>query len=277
MEIIAELGINHNGDLKLAKQMIDVAASAGCQYVKFQKRDIDLVYSKEELRKPRMSPWGETTREQKEGLEFTRYEYDEIDMYCLEKGIGWFASPWDANSLEILIRDYGPPFIKIPSARMSNEEFLEDCASYVEFTDNIKFILSTGMCNEQMIDDAIHILGMDNIYCIMQCTSTYPTAPNEINAIYITKLKEKYPWAKIGFSNHYPGLMAMVLAAAYGAEMIEFHLTMDRTLWGSDQSSSIEPKGLFELMERLRLIEQMKGDGIKRICKSEIPIMEKLR
>ncbi len=271
VEVILEQGINHGGDLCIAKKLIDVASAAGCHYVKMQKRTIDLVYSKEELDKPRESQWGTTTRQQKEGLEFSFDDYEKIDIYCKSKGIKWFASPWDVVSLDMMA-DFNIPFIKIPSALITNKELLESCKTYT-----IPVILSTGMSTLEMIDKAIDILGKDRIYCIMACTSTYPTKPEESNVRCVTTLKERYPWTKIGFSNHYPGLMSMIIAYVLGAEMLEFHGTLDRSMVGSDQASSIEPKGVFELMERIKLIEKMQGDGIKKIFGSELEIMRKLR
>jgi len=270
IEVVAELGINHNGDLDIAKKLIDIAYSAGVDFVKFQKRDIDLVYSKEELSKPRESPWGTTTREQKNGIEFTYHDYLDIDAYCKDK-IKWFVSPWDLRSIKLLAQ-IPTPFMKIPSALITNEEYLKAIKDV-----ELDVILSTGMSTLEQIDRAVAVLGENRIYCILHCTSTYPTVPEEINARGILNLKERYPWAKIGFSNHYPGLMAMVMAAAYGAEMIEFHITLDRTMYGSDQAASIEPQGVFKLMEYLKLIERMKGDGIKKVYDSELPIIEKLR
>jgi N-acetylneuraminate synthase len=276
IEVIAELGINHNGDIKTTKKLIDIAYASECHYVKFQKRDIDLVYSEDELSKYRESPWGTTTRQQKEGLEFDKKDYDIIDKYCKKK-IPWFASPWDINSAAFLFDNYDVPFIKIPSALITNEELLYVCKQHIDNGYPQRFMLSSGMSDYNMIDQAIGILGQENIYCIMHCTSTYPTDPKEINAACITTLMKKYPWTKIGFSNHYPGLMGMVLAAAYGAEVIECHITLDRTMYGSDQAASIEPRGLFELMSRLKLLETMIGDGEKQIYDSELPIIKKLR
>lgn len=278
VEIIYECGINHNGDISIAQKMIDIAHSAGCDYVKFQKRDIDIVYTKEELDKPRESPWGITTREQKQGIEFDEIDYYNIDEYCGDK-IPWFISPWDNNSLKLMVKDFSLPFVKIPSALLTNIEFLSECKRLAKtnFVQNQNFILATGMSTYNDLDLAISILGQEYIYCIMHCTSTYPTKPTEMNMLCIQDMKKRYPWAKIGFSNHYPGLMGMFLAVAYGAEMIEFHGTLDRTMYGSDQASSIEPQGVFKLVEGIKLIEQMKGDGIKKIYDSEIPIIAKLR
>jgi len=269
--VVIEAGINCNGDVNIAKKLIDVASAAGCQYFKLQKREVDLVYSQEELDKPRESPWGTTTRDQKLGLEFTELEYMEIDEYCKSKNIQWFASPWDVVSAGF-IDQFNIPFIKIPSPLITNIELLQFCKE-----SGRPIILSTGMSTLEMVDNAIRILGQKNIYSILHCTSTYPSKPSELNIKCITALKERYPWTKIGFSNHYPGLMGMIMAVALGAEMIELHATLDRTSFGSDQAASIEPQGIFELMERIRLIDQMKGDGIKKIYGSEIPIIKKLR
>jgi len=276
VEIIYELGINHNGNLSDAKKMIDIASNAGCHYVKFQKRNINTVYSKEELDTPRESPWGTTTREQKEGLEFGLLDYHEIDGYCRSKNIKWFASPWDSGSLHFLVNNFDMPFIKIPSALLTNELFLQN---YNNLKYKPKCIFSTGMSSEEDIDHAIDILGEDNIYSIMHCTSTYPTKPEEINAKWILNSRNYLRGSniKLGFSNHYPGLMAMILAIAYGAEVVEFHGTLDRTMYGSDQAASIEPQGVFELVKRIKLMEAMMGDGIKKIYESEFPIMKKLR
>jgi len=233
---------------------------------------IDRVYRIEELDKPRESPWGTTTREQKEGLELTIKDYEEINTHCLGR-IEWFASAWDTGSLRIMMNLFDMPFIKIPSALITYKPLLEACGEW----DLSPIILSTGMSTPKMIDEAIDILGKHRIYCIMHCTSTYPTAPEEINARCILALRKRYPWAKIGFSNHYPGLMAMALAVAFGAEMIECHIIPDRSMYGSDQAASIEPQGIFRLIEYVKLIGQMKGDGIKRIYNSEQPIIAKLR
>ena len=270
IEIIYEVGINANGDLALAKKLIDVAHSSGCQFVKFQKRDLDLVYTKDELNAPRESPWGVTNRQQKEGLEFGYKEYVELDNYCKGK-ILWFASPWDVNSVDF-IKKFDVPFMKVPSAKATDNQFLSKIAST-----GIPVILSTGGCDCNMIDRAIAMIGRENIYCIMQCTATYPGKPKEQDVMVVRTFKEKYHWAKIGFSNHYAGLNAMEMAVTLGAEMIEFHGTLDRASYGSDQAASIEPKGVFELMEKIKLTEQMLGDGIKKVHDSEIPIMNKLR
>lgn len=271
IETVAEIGINANGSMDIVKRMIDVAASSGCDYVKFQKRNVEVVYTEQELNTPRKSPWGETFRDQKLGLEFTRSQYEEIASYCKGK-IGWFASPWDFDSLKFLVSFPSCKFIKIPSALITDEKMLSCCRNF-----NRKVILSTGMSTMDMVDNAVKILGEDKIYCIMHCTSTYPSQPSELNLNCITTLKKKYPWAKIGFSNHSPGIIYMPIASALGAEMIEFHITLDRTMYGSDQASSIEPEGVFKLNKYLQGVQQAMGDGIKKIYESELPIIQKLR
>ena len=270
IEMIAEVGINHDGELAIAKQLIDVAYTAGCQFVKFQKRDIDLCYKKEDLDRPRESKWGTTTRQQKEGLEFKYKDYVELDNYCKGK-ILWFASPWDENSVDFLKR-FDVPFMKIASARNVDTRLIAKAVST-----GIPVILSTGGCDQNMVDRAIAMVGRENLYCIEQCTSTYPGKPCEQDVEVVKTFKEKYPWAKIGFSNHYAGLTALEMAATLGAEMLEYHITLDRTRTGSDHAASIEPQGIFALKAKLNIIEQMKGDGKKKIHDSEIPIMKKLR
>ncbi len=268
-KIVAEIGINANGNVDTAKKLIDIASMVGCDFMKFQKRTISLVYTKEELDAPRESQWGKTNRDQKMGLEFSAYEYAEINDYCKD-GIPWFASPWDVNSLSFLL-DFDVPYVKIPSALITNMELLEGCKEC-----NKPIILSTGMSTREEVDNAVSFLG-DRVEYILACTSTYPTDPSEVNIANISTLKEIYPSVRIGFSNHYPGLMAMVLAAAHGAEMIECHVTLARTMYGSDQAASIAPKGLSELMDRLGLIRLMMGDGKKRVYDSEKIIKKKLR
>ena len=272
IEIVAEIGINANGDIGLAKKLIDIAHSSGCNYVKFQKRTLESCYTEEELNTPRESPWGTTTREQKMGLEFTINQYMEIDAYCYEKGIKWFASPWDAKSV-FHVSNLGSCFIKIPSALATNHPLIKLCVN----TTKLPIILSTGMCTEEMIDEAVEIIPHDRLYAVLHCTSTYPSKPEEQNLKYIRVLKHKYPWTKVGFSNHYPGIPYMIAAASLGAEMIEFHITADRTMYGSDQASSIEPHAVFKLVKYIRGIEKGCGDGVKKIYDSEKPIIEKLR
>ena len=269
-EIIYEVGINANGDLDIAKKMIDVAVAAGCDYVKFQKRNVNLVYKREELDTPRKSPWGKTNRDQKFGLEFDLYDYKKIDKYCKSKGIKWFASPWDLDSLRFL-EDFKIPFIKIPSALVTNNDFLLSCRET-----KIPLIVSTGMCNWEMVDHIEKILS-NSVYCMMHCTSTYPTAIDELNLNAIKVMRKCYPQYRIGFSNHHQGLTPMIIAASMGAEMVEFHGTLDRSMYGSDQAASIEPEGVFRLVKHIRGVEKAMGDGEKLIYDSEKPIIKNLR
>jgi len=271
-EIVAEIGINHNGNIATVRQLIDVAKMGGCDYVKFQKRDIDLVYTEEELNKPRESPWGTVTRQQKEGLELGRKEYDLIDQYCKDVGIMWFASVWDINSYEFIESYQYVPFIKIPSALITNKKLLEvvrESSKYI--------IISTGMSTWEMISEAIDIIGENKIYCLMHCTSTYPTKTEELNLRCIKTFKEKYPNIKIGFSNHHQGLIFMPVAFSMGAEMVEFHITLNRASYGSDQAASIEPEGVNRLCKWLKAVDKALGDGEKKIYESEKPIIAKLR
>ena len=269
VELISEIGINANGDISIAKKLIDVSATAGCQYVKFQKRDIHLVYTEEELAVKRESPFGHTNGDLKRGLEFNEDDYKELDRYCSQRGIGWFASPWDVNSVEFLSNFPKCKFLKIPSALLTNNELLLSCLNTEK-----PIILSTGMSTKEEISYAVRVLG-SRLYCIMHCTSTYPSKPEELNLRCIQGLS--YTGAKLGFSNHSPGLIYMPVAVALGAEMIEFHITLDRSMWGSDQSSSIEPEGVMKLVKWVGGVEAALGDGQKVVYPSEIPIMKKLR
>lgn len=270
VELVAEIGINHNGSVAIAKTLIDVAYAAGCHYVKFQTRDVETVYTKEELDAPRESPWGKTNRDQKKGLEFSKRQYDEISEYC-EGRIGWFSSPWDLKSLEFLEFQKNCAFIKIPSALITNYSMLDAAVKSEK-----PVIISTGMSTMTEIDNAVKKLG-PSLYCIMHCTSTYPSRPEELNLNMIRTLKEKYLGKKIGFSNHSPGIIYMPVAVALGAEMIEFHITLDRTIYGSDQASSIEPEGVHKLTKYIQGVNRAMGDGVKKVYESEIPILKKLR
>ena len=266
--VIAEIGINHNGDIDLAKELIDRTQESGCNAVKFQKRDIDSVYSKEELDKPRESPFGTTTREQKEGIEFSIEEYKELESYSESKGLDFIVSCWDSVSLDLVEEHLDVKYHKVASAMATDKEFLEGLNKTGK-----PIILSTGMCTEEEIDAAINIL--DNVEYVLACTSAYPTKIEEVNLRHITTLKERYPYLKVGFSNHYSGLAACIGATALGAECLEFHITTDRTMYGSDQIASIE--SVNELMVNVCKIEKMLGDGKKVVYDSERPIIEKLR
>jgi N-acetylneuraminate synthase len=268
--IVAELGINANGDIDIAKKMIKNAKEAGCDFVKFQKRTIDVVYSKEELDKPRESPWGSTTREQKEGLEFNREEYDEIDRYCEEIGIKWFASPWDIQSVKFLEK-YNCPYIKIPSALITDIDLLEE----IRIT-KIPVIMSTGMSTQEEVRKATKYLGSQIEY-LLACTSTYPTVDEEVNLRFITTLKKEYPHYRIGFSNHSPSAFFVSASAALGSEMIEFHYTLDRAMYGSDQAASIETGGMKRVVAYVRGIQRVLGTGEWTVFPSEEKIKQKLR
>ena len=266
--VIAEIGINHNGDINVAKELIATASSCGCDAVKFQKRDIESVYTQEELDTPRKSPFGTTTREQKEGIEFNIEEYKELQFYTQELGLDFIVSCWDEKSLDLVEKHLDVKYHKVASALATDKDFLEA----LHYTGK-PIILSTGMCTDEQVDAALKIL--KHTEYILACTSTYPTKEEEVNLKYITTLKEKYPYLSVGFSNHYSGLAACIGATALGAECLEFHITKDRLMYGSDQVASIE--SVAELMVSVRKIGKMLGDGKKVVYDSEVPIAEKLR
>ncbi len=270
VKTICEIGINHNADLDIAKKLIDVAASAGVDYVKFQKRTPELCVPEHQKNVMRETPWGEMTYLQyRNKIEFGKKEYDEIDFYCKKRGIRWSASAWDIPSLEFLML-YDLPWIKIPSACLTDDMLMRQASMLTT-----PLILSTGMSEMPSILKAV--VDTPNLSCIMHCVSTYPSKPKEQNLRCITTLREEFPWVEVGFSNHAPGLVYIAPAIALGATWIEFHVTLDRSSWGTDQSASIEPEGVFKAMKYIRTMEQALGDGIKKIQDSEIPIMQKLR
>ena len=266
--IIAEIGINHNGDMSLAKELIDTASSAGCDAVKFQKRTIDLVYNQEELDAPRESPWGTTNREQKEGLEFNLQEYKELENYCNSQSMDFIVSCWDTQSVDDIESSCNVKYHKVASALITDKEFLEKLN-----TTGKPVIVSVGMCEAPLIESALSTL--TNVHYILACTSTYPTKPQDVNLKHILSLKQDYPNIKIGFSNHYNGNDACVGAVALGAECVEFHITKDRTMYGSDQAASIQHVSL--MVDAIRKINLMLGDGSKTILPDEKPIAAKLR
>ena len=267
--IIAEIGINHNGDMKTAKKLIRTAKESGCDAVKFQKRTINEVYTKEELDANRESPWGTTNREQKEGLEFSLAEYKELETYSNDKGLDFIVSCWDIQSIEDIENNCNIKYHKVASALATDKQFLEKLKETGK-----PVILSTGMMTTAEIDAAVNILG-DSLEYILACTSTYPTKAEEMNLSHIKTLKISYENKKIGFSNHYNGLDACVGATALGAECIEFHITHDRTAYGSDQPASIE--NVSGMVEGIRFMEKMLGDGRKVVYETEKPIASKLR
>lgn len=267
--IIAEIGINHNGDVDLAKHLIDMASVAGCDAVKFQKRDVETVYTKAELDAPRESPWGTTNREQKLGLEFSIDEYDELFHFARERHLAFGVSCWDLKSVELIERNIPVDFHKVASALITHKEFLRTLKKTGK-----PVYLSTGMSTPEEVSNAVWTLE-DSVKCIMACTSTYPTKAEEVNLNYIRTLAAEFPGLPVGFSNHYNGHDACVAAAALGAEFIEFHITHDRTAYGSDQAASIEnPSGL---VAAVRAVEKMLGTGVKKVYDSEVPIKKKLR
>ena len=268
---IAEIGINHNGDLEIAKKLIDVAAEAGANAVKFQKRTINLVYSKELLDEPRESPWGTTQREQKEGLEFGLDEYWEIDSYCKEKGIDWFASAWDLESQKFL-QQFNCRFNKVASAMLVYEELLKLIASEKKHT-----FVSTGLSTSEDIKKAVDIFNEAKCpFELMHCVSTYPMDEKDANLRMINSLKESFS-CEVGYSGHESGLAVSYAAAALGISSLERHITLDRAMYGSDQAASIEPDGYKTLIGAIRKIEEAMGDGQKRVLDAEISIAEKLR
>ncbi len=267
--VIAELGINHNGDMDIAKKLIDVAAAAGCDAIKFQKRTINVVYSTEELSRPRESPFGETNGDLKYGLEFGQDEYEEIDRYCKEKGIPWLSSCWDEGSVDF-INQFDVPCFKIASASLTDDALLR----YTR-TKGKPILLSTGMSTLDQIDHAVDVLGKPDLAILHSC-STYPAYYEELNLRVIPVLKQRYQ-VPVGYSGHETGIPSSVAAVAVGASIVERHITLDRSMWGSDQAASLEPNGITRLMRDIRLIETSMGDGVKRVIEREVPIMKKLR
>ncbi len=269
--VIAEVGINHNGDLDIAKKLIEWAVLSGCDAVKFQKRTIDQVYTKEYLDSYRESPWGTTQRAQKEGLEFGKAEYDEIDRYCREKGIEWFASAWDVEAQKFL-RQYHLKYNKIASAMLVKDEFLRAVAGEGKYT-----YIATGMSTFEEIDHAVEIFREhDCPFELMHCNSTYPMPKEEANLRMIPVLKERYN-CKVGYSGHETGRIVSTSAVVLGATSIERHITLDTAMYGSDQAASLPVKDLMRLIEDIRLIETILGDGKKELSKRELETRKKLR
>lgn len=267
--VIAEIGINHNGSVALAKKMIDIAVTTGCDAVKFQKRTIDIVYTKEELAKERKSVFGNTNGDLKRGLEFGLKEYKQIDEYCKEKGILWFASCWDEKSVDF-IDQFNVPCFKIASASLTDDNLLRYTKSKGK-----PILLSTGMSTMEEINHAVNILGEDNLV-IFHCTSTYPSNSEETNLKVIETFKKMFN-CPIGYSGHERGVTPSVLAVAIGANSVERHITVDRTNWGSDQAASLEMAGLYHMVRDIRQVPDLLGDGNKIVYPRELPIIEKLR
>ena len=272
--IIAEIGINHNGSLDIAKKLIDIAEVAGCHAVKFQKRNPDVCVPEHQKNIMRETPWGKMTYlEYKYKVEFGKEEYDEINSYCNNKGIAWSASPWDLDSLKFL-NQYNVPFIKIPSALLTNIELVSETAK----TDK-KVILSTGMSTIEEIDTAVSAMQVANKNCefaLLHCNSSYPAPNEDLNLTCIKTLKDRYK-CEVGYSGHEFGLTTSISSICLGATIIERHITLDRTMWGTDQMCSVEPQGLIKLVRGINELNLALGDGVKRVTATEIPIRNKLR
>ena len=269
--IIAEMGINHNGDIKIAKQLIDEAKDAGANIVKFQKRTIDLVYSKEILDLPRESPWGNTMRAQKEGIEFGLAEYKEIDTYCRKRAIEWFASAWDIES-QIFLRQFDLKYNKVASAMLTNTSLLNLIAEEKKHT-----FISTGMSEFHEIDQTVELFKDKGCpFELMHSTSTYPTKDEDANLKMIPVLRDRYH-CNVGYSGHEIGLAVSYGAAAFEITSLERHITLNRAMHGSDQAASIEPIGFLQLCGAVRKINSSLGDGVKRITAEELEVRKKLR
>lgn len=269
--ITAEIGINHNGDMDICKQLIDVAKNADCDAVKFQKRDINEVYTKEFLDGSRDSPWGTTQRDQKEGLEFSESEYAEIDIYCKTLGIEWFASAWDLKSQEFL-RQFDCKYNKIASAMIVHDGLLRMVAEEQRHT-----FISTGMCTYDDIESAVNIFKeADCPFELMHTISVYPMDDKDANLRVIQTLKDRYD-CNVGYSGHESGIAISTAAAALGISSLERHITLDRAMYGSDQAASIEPAGLGHLVGAVRKVEQAMGTGEKIWSEGELAVAKKLR
>lgn len=268
--LIGEIGINHNGDVAIAKELIDKAVQFGFEAVKFQKRTVDIVYTAEELAKTRESPFGETNGDLKRALEFGEAEYKEIDAYCREKGIQWFCSPWDEKSVDFL-EQFNPICYKVASASLTDHNLLR----HLKATGR-PIIASTGMSTIDEIDAAVEVL-RGSEFMLMHTTSAYPSADEELNLQVINALRTRYA-VPIGYSGHEVGVIPSVLAAAAcGACAVERHITLDRSMWGSDQAASLEPRGMELMSKYIRLWSVVQGDGIKRLLDTEVPVKGKLR
>ena len=270
--LIAEIGINHNGSLKITKNLIDEAINAGFDAVKFQKRDVDLVYSPKFLDTPRESPWGNTQRDQKKGLEFGGEEYDEINEYCKIKKIDWFASAWDLNSLDFLDK-YDLKFNKIASAMIIDTNFLKEVAKRQKHT-----FISTGMSTEENINNAVKVFKDQKCsFELMHCVSTYPTKDEDANLLTINSLKKKYN-CKVGYSGHENGVAVSLAALCLGISSLERHITLDRTMYGSDQSASLEKSGMNSLTISInKIIKALGSEKLGHVSEEEALIAKKLR
>ena len=270
--LIAEIGINHNGDVNIAKKLIKNSKDSGFDAVKFQKRTIDIVYDEKTLDTPRESPWGKTTREQKFGLEFEKTEYDEIDRYCKELNIDWFASAWDIKSLEFL-DNYNLKYHKVASAMIVDKELLNNIAKRKKHT-----FISTGMSTKENIDQAVNVFKKNNCsYELMHCVSTYPMKVEDANLVTINELKNEYK-CNVGYSGHENGVVVSIAAVMLGISSLERHVTLDRTMYGSDQAASIELSGMKNLCESIdKALLALGKPSLGKVIDEEIPIAKKLR
>jgi N-acetylneuraminate synthase len=270
--LIAEIGINHNGDINIAKQLIKNAKDCGFNSVKFQKRTIEIVYDKKTLDIPRESPWGTTTRQQKFGLEFEKLEYDEIDKYCKEVNIEWFASAWDVQSIKFL-DNYNLKYNKIASAMIIDQNLLNEVAKQKKYT-----FISTGMSTKDDIDNAVNIFKKNNCsFELMHCVSTYPMKAEDANLVTINELKKEYD-CDVGYSGHENGVVISLAAVVLGITSLERHITLDRTMYGSDQAASLEFSGMKDLTGSIEKILIALGEpSVGKILDEEIPIAKKLR
>jgi len=267
--IVAEIGINHNGDVDLAKRLISVAVAAGCDAVKFQKRTVDVVYTAKELAAPRETPFGSTNGDLKYGLEFEAEEYAEIADFCKSVKMTWFVSPWDEGAVDFM-EQFDTPVYKIASASLTDDNLLR----HIRKTGK-PVIASTGMSTYEEIDHAVDVLGKEDLM-LMHATSTYPSKYEHLNLSAIPTMAARYG-VPIGYSGHETGIPTSVAASVLGACCVERHITMDRAMWGSDQAASLEPNGIGRLVRDIRLCAQAMGDGVKRVYDEEVPVMKKLR
>jgi N-acetylneuraminate synthase len=267
--VVAEIGINHNGDIDLAKRLVSVAHAAGCDAVKFQKRTVDVVYTPEDLARPRESPFGATNGDLKRGLEFGQADYADIAAYCRAIKMPWFASCWDEASVDFIAR-FDVPCYKIASPTLTDDALLRRVRAIGR-----PVILATGMSTLAEIDHAVDVLGTNDLV-ILHAVSTYPAQYSELNLRAIRTLAARYG-VPVGYSGHETGIPTSVAAVALGAACVERHITIDRALWGSDQAASLEPNGVTRLVRDIRLVEQAMGDGAKRVLAREMPILRKLR
>ncbi len=268
--VVGEIGINHNGDIEIAKRLIDAAKDAGCDAVKFQKRTPEVCVPRDQWDVPRETPWGTMSYiDYRRRTEFGVDAYGEIDSYCSQKGIQWFASPWDVPSVDFLSK-FSPPCYKVASASLTDDELLARIRK-----EGVPVILSTGMSTMEQITHAVKVLGTEALV-ILHCTSSYPARNDELNLRMINTLSSRFN-VPVGYSGHETGLQVSLAALTLGACMIERHITLDRAMWGTDQAASIEPHGLARLVRDIRIIESALGDGVKRVYESELPVMEKLR